>query len=87
MNRFPTGIAVIDQINSGGREGIRTPDTVSGIPVFKTGAFNHSATLPLARPQVIPDLLEQATGTRQNSALACLDKVGESDNLPDLVRS
>jgi hypothetical protein len=31
----------------GGRGGIRTPDTLSGTPVFKTGAINHSATLPL----------------------------------------
>jgi hypothetical protein len=30
----------------GGRGGIRTPDTLSGTPVFKTGAINHSATLP-----------------------------------------
>ena len=32
---------------NGGRGGIRTPDTLSGTPVFKTGAINHSATLPL----------------------------------------
>ena len=38
---------VFDEIQSGGREGIRTPDTLSGTPVFKTGAINHSATLPL----------------------------------------
>jgi hypothetical protein len=25
---------------------IRTHDTVSGMPVFETGAFNHSATHP-----------------------------------------
>ena len=31
---------------SGGERGIRTPDTVSRIPVFKTGAFNHSAISP-----------------------------------------
>jgi hypothetical protein len=31
----------------GGRGGIRTPDTLSGTPVFKTGAINHSATLPV----------------------------------------
>ena len=39
---------VPDELKSGGREGIRTPDTLSGTPVFKTGAINHSATLPLA---------------------------------------
>jgi hypothetical protein len=30
----------------GGSGGIRTHDTVPRMPVFKTGAFNHSATLP-----------------------------------------
>ena len=32
--------------NSGGRGGIRTHGTLAGTPVFKTGALNHSATLP-----------------------------------------
>src|ERR1700679_2310486 len=32
---------------SGGRGGIRTHGTLAGTPVFKTGALNHSATLPL----------------------------------------
>ena len=30
----------------GGEGGIRTPGTLSGTPVFKTGAINHSATSP-----------------------------------------
>ena len=29
-----------------GEEGIRTLETLTGLPVFKTGAFNHSATSP-----------------------------------------
>ena len=32
---------------AGGEGGIRTPDTLSGMPVFKTGAINHSATSPI----------------------------------------
>src|ERR1700730_2012772 len=32
---------------AGGEGGIRTPDTLSGMPVFKTGAINHSATSPM----------------------------------------
>ena len=32
----------------GGRGGIRTHETLAGLPVFKTGALNHSATLPSA---------------------------------------
>jgi hypothetical protein len=31
---------------NGGEGGIRTPDTLSGMPVFKTGAINRSATSP-----------------------------------------
>src|SRR5829696_7549772 len=38
-------------IGSGGRGGIRTHGTLAGTPVFKTGALNHSATLPLLRHQ------------------------------------
>src|ERR1700680_3321802 len=33
-------------IGAGGEGGIRTPDTLSGMPVFKTGAINRSATSP-----------------------------------------
>ncbi len=36
-------------LESGGRGGIRTPDRLSPMPVFKTGAFNHSATRPQKR--------------------------------------
>ena len=32
--------------NSGGRTEIRTQERVAPLPVFKTGAFNHSAILP-----------------------------------------
>ena len=30
----------------GGEGGIRTPDTVTRMPHFECGAFNHSATSP-----------------------------------------
>lgn len=32
---------------AGGWGGIRTPETLAGLPVFKTGAFNRSATHPV----------------------------------------
>lgn len=35
------------QPSSNGGGGIRTRDTPKGIPVFKTGAFNRSATPPV----------------------------------------
>ena len=34
---------------AGGEREIRTLDTLTGIPVFETGAFNHSATSPLIK--------------------------------------
>src|SRR3989344_5662526 len=35
--------------NFGGSERIRTSEALANLPVFKTGAFNHSATLPFCR--------------------------------------
>jgi hypothetical protein len=35
------------ELERGGRGGIRTHGTLAGTPVFKTGALNHSATLPV----------------------------------------
>jgi hypothetical protein len=37
---------IVCYLEAGGEGGIRTPDTLSGMPVFKTGAINHSATSP-----------------------------------------
>ena len=44
-----TSLQVLDYKGNGGEGGIRTPGTLSGTPVFKTGAINHSATSPLQR--------------------------------------
>jgi hypothetical protein len=41
-----TDLQVQDNKSNGGEGGIRTPGTLSGTPVFKTGAINHSATSP-----------------------------------------
>ena len=35
-------------LQAGGQGGIRTHETVARLPVFKTGAFNRSATCPHA---------------------------------------
>ena len=42
-----TSLQLQDYKYAGGEGGIRTPGTLSGTPVFKTGAINHSATSPL----------------------------------------
>jgi hypothetical protein len=41
----------------GGRGEIRTHETLAGLPVFKTGALNHSATLPAQQLQTLTDIL------------------------------
>ena len=49
--RLPSGIITRAELvyrfhMSGGWGGIRTLETLARLPVFKTGAFNHSATHP-----------------------------------------
>ena len=38
---------------SGGEGGIRTPDTVTRMPHFECGAFNHSATSPRSQSETL----------------------------------
>ncbi len=38
---------------SGGEGEIRTPEALASLPVFKTGAFNRSATSPFQSPQAL----------------------------------
>jgi hypothetical protein len=42
----PGPIAVVALVSFGGEGEIRTHETREGLPVFKTGAFNRSATSP-----------------------------------------
>src|SRR5258706_13635359 len=57
-SRATTYVSGLDKHHTGGRGGIRTHGTLAGTPVFKTGALNHSATLPalefrdLAKPRL-----------------------------------
>ena len=53
---------------NGGRGGIRTPDTLAGTPVFKTGAINHSATLPEKKFSTAAQVAQSdsAQGNRMN---------------------
>ncbi len=37
---------LFEALSAGGRGGIRTHETLAGLPVFKTGAFNRSTTRP-----------------------------------------
>ena len=38
---------VVVLVGNGGEGEIRTPETREGLPVFKTGAIDHSATSPM----------------------------------------
>ena len=46
---------------SGGGRGIRTPERVAPLPVFKTGAFNRSAIPPRAHNQGLRACAEEET--------------------------
>ena len=47
------------QLNNGGETEIRTQERVAPLPVFKTGAFNHSAISPLATFYYYKFLIQQ----------------------------
>ena len=58
----------------GGGGGIRTRDAVAGIPVFKTGAFNRSATPPrLFSSLVFPDR-SRCTASNSRSGMIAIRK-------------
>src|SRR5258708_31415042 len=89
-----------DGLAGGGRGGIRTHGTLAGTPVFKTGALNHSATLPLPRHQSL-SIHEVKNGRRTKPGLAptwpqspsglpladCITSLGVSDFRSALARS
>src|SRR5258706_13818123 len=43
------GLAAREFPFSGGEGGIRTPEALSGLPVFETGLINHSSTSPVRK--------------------------------------
>jgi hypothetical protein len=62
------GSAAFQLPNNGGEGGIRTHVTLSDNPVFKTGAFNRSATSPSRKSRIWANLYE----TDQNAHNAVL---------------
>jgi hypothetical protein len=58
---FQVSTSKEEAARTGGRGGIRTHGTLAGTPVFKTGALNHSATLP---DFVIAKLFVMAQGNK-----------------------
>ena len=52
---------------SSGQGEIRTHDTVAGMPVFETGAFNHSATCP-GQPENLAGVRRGVNETRRAAA-------------------
>ncbi len=55
-----------------GQGGIRTHDTVSGMPVFETGSFNHSDTCPGEPRNLVEQVLKrQRVGRSDASSASC----------------
>lgn len=65
-----------------GRGGIRTLETVAGLPVFETGSFNHSDTRPQPR-----NLRPPAPGDKGNCAPATLQHIPREVTLHLVTRS
>ena len=57
-------------LRCGGGGGIRTPETLSGLTVFKTAGFNHSPTPPL------PSLTGNALALQARKAGAPGQRIG-----------
>src|SRR4029078_8157351 len=52
-------------LQSNGQGEIRTLDTLAGMPVFETGAFNHSATCPgVMKPKCVASPIKVSAGNR-----------------------
>ena len=59
LPRLPTKYLILDSksMKTGGWGGIRTLETLARLPVFKTGAFNHSATHPSQQFQMVSPVI------------------------------
>jgi hypothetical protein len=73
VRRNPGGVSLHCRL-CGGEGGIRTPDTLSGMPVFKTGVFNRSTTSPAIYSFTTVLILRQA----RNQELKCPARTGRS---------
>ena len=79
---------MLTETGAGGRGEIRTHETVARLPVFKTGALNHSATLPSLKHQALTDtFIESGLATfatldptwpqlRERAIRQCADDIG-----------
>ena len=68
--RIPSGTASCFDFGNGGG-GIRTHDDPEAIPVFKTGAFNRSATPPGVRTWYLQNENTAPEGNRSRASLIC----------------
>ena len=56
-------------MKDGGRGGIRTHGTVTRTPDFESGAFNHSATLPLGVVRKFSDVSHPKASVKSSQLL------------------
>ena len=81
LREFPTSVRELirevgDSLFDGGGGEIRTHETLSSLPVFKTGAFNRSATPPgkddAERVTSVPSHHCSASGPHEKSSVDSL---------------
>ena len=65
---------MITRKSSGGGGGIRTHGTLTRTPVFKTGAFDRSATPPACEPRTHARLILKDEPERNTSAVTRLTR-------------
>ena len=85
-----THVSGLDKMSAGGRGGIRTHGTLAGTPVFKTGALNHSATLPSLRHQSLSGRKIKngmATGPKLDPTSPCFFQRTPISLLPNLGKT
>src|SRR5262249_22848075 len=69
--------ANVDERRVGGEGGIRTPDTVTRMPHFECGAFNHSATSPWPQKgQISPSVGGYVSNARRLNKSVVLTQIG-----------
>jgi hypothetical protein len=91
MDAFGSASRVLSMQLGGGGGGIRTHEGLSSLPVFKTGAFNHSATPPgvirliaSAGAMHVPRILSERR-TRFDDGELDRERVEHSEKLDELL--
>src|SRR5215469_3038889 len=80
--RSVTHVSGPDPLLSGGGGGIRTPETLSSLTVFKTAGFNHSPTPPRWHQTSQRNIAASATCAVRDIASSSSDRLYISSDRP-----